>query len=98
MITMNYQFFEIISQEIEYLNELTMSFVDLVLLHSLCQFEQDTSVIMGCVVSLIATLQLAVYWNGQERRQGYDRRGASTLSRVQLQKYEQPDCLLVLPG
>jgi hypothetical protein len=32
LISMNYEYFEIISHEIEYCNELTMSFVDLVLL------------------------------------------------------------------
>ena len=69
---MNNQFFEIIlSQEIEYLNELTISFVDLVLLHSLFQFKQDTSVIMGGVASLIAMLQLAVC-NVMDRNEDMD--------------------------
>lgn len=62
---MNYVYFEIISHEIEYLNELTMSFVDLVLLWSLCQF-QGTSVVMAGIASAVALIQLAVY-NGMGR-------------------------------
>ena len=66
LISMNYEYFEIISHEIEYCNELTMSFVDLVLLWSLCQFEVGTSAFMSGIASIVAVIQLAVY-NGMGR-------------------------------
>ena len=37
MVTINLELYEIISHELEYINEITMSFVDLVLLWSLCR-------------------------------------------------------------
>ena len=43
LVTLNYEYFEIISHEVEYLNELTMSFVDLVLLWSLCQISSSSN-------------------------------------------------------
>ena len=66
LISMNCEYFEIISHEIEYCNELTMSFVDLVLLWSLCQFEVGTSAFMSGIASIVALIQLAVY-NGMGR-------------------------------
>ena len=42
LVMLNYEYFEIVSHEIEYLNEVTMSFVDLVLLWSLCSIEGQT--------------------------------------------------------
>ena len=65
LITLNYEYFEIVSHEIEYCNELTMSFVDIVLLWSLCKFE-ETSAIMAGIASAVAVVQLAVY-NGMGR-------------------------------
>ena len=66
LMTLNHEYFEIISHEIEYMNELTMSFVDLVLLWSLCEFEQGMSIILACIASLVSIVQLAVY-NGLGR-------------------------------
>ena len=60
LVILNYEYFEIISHQIEYLNELTMSFVDLVLLWSLCQFE-GTTVLLAGIACLVAVIQLAVY-------------------------------------
>jgi len=60
LISLNHEYFEILSHQIEYCNELTMSFVDLVLLWSLCQFE-GTSTIMAGIASIMALVQLAVY-------------------------------------
>lgn len=70
LVTLNYQYFEIISHEIEYLNELTMSFIDLVLLWSLCQFE-GTSLRLAGIASVVAVVQLAVY-NGMGRTEDGD--------------------------
>ena len=56
------EYFEIVSHEIEYINEVTMSFVDIVLLWSLCGIEGQTSTVwMACIASLISLVQLAVY-------------------------------------
>jgi hypothetical protein len=62
LVTLNYEYFEILSHEIEYLNEVTMSFVDLVLLWSLCRIEGQTSTVwMACIASLISLCQLGLY-------------------------------------
>jgi hypothetical protein len=61
LVSLNYEYFEIISHEIEYLNELTMSFVDLVLLWSLCKIEGGPSVLMACIACLVALIQLVIY-------------------------------------
>ena len=66
LMTLNHEYFEIISHEIEYMNELTMSFVELVLLWSLCEFEQGMSIILAGIASLVSIVQLAVY-NGLGR-------------------------------
>ena len=73
LVILNYEYFEIISHQIEYLNELTMSFVDLVLLWSLCQFEGATVLIAG-IACLVAVIQLAVY-NGMGRTDDGDMKG-----------------------
>eukprot|EP00566_Odontella_aurita_P019963 CAMPEP_0113528598 /NCGR_PEP_ID=MMETSP0015_2-20120614/1931_1 /TAXON_ID=2838 /ORGANISM="Odontella" /LENGTH=291 /DNA_ID=CAMNT_0000427143 /DNA_START=191 /DNA_END=1063 /DNA_ORIENTATION=- /assembly_acc=CAM_ASM_000160 len=65
LVSMNLEEFEIISHQVEYLNELTMSFVDLVLLWSLCQFK-SANIIMAGISSIVAIVQLAVY-NGMGR-------------------------------
>jgi hypothetical protein len=62
LVMLNYEYFEIVSHEIEYLNEVTMSFVDLVLLWSLCSIEGQTSTVwMASIASFISLVQLAVY-------------------------------------
>jgi hypothetical protein len=70
LVMLNYEYFEVASHEIEYLNEVTMSFVDLVLLWSLCSMDggggQTSPVSMACIASLISLLQLVVY-NGMGR-------------------------------
>lgn len=71
LISMNYEYFEILSHEIEYCNELTMSFVDLVLLWNLCQFETGTSTVLTVIATLVALVQLAVY-NGMGRDENGD--------------------------
>mmetsp|Transcript_34127 Transcript_34127/g.64954 ORF Transcript_34127/g.64954 Transcript_34127/m.64954 type:complete len:309 (-) Transcript_34127:700-1626(-) len=74
LISLNYEYFEIISHEIEYCNELTMSFVDLVLLWSLCQFENKENVstmIMAGIACVVSVVQLAVY-NGMGRDEDGD--------------------------
>mmetsp|Transcript_11010 Transcript_11010/g.24288 ORF Transcript_11010/g.24288 Transcript_11010/m.24288 type:complete len:305 (-) Transcript_11010:379-1293(-) len=70
LVTLNYEYFEIISHQIEYLNELTMSFVDLVLLWSLCQYE-GTSLMLAGIASIVAVVQLAVY-NGMGKTESGD--------------------------
>ena len=68
LVSLNHEYFEIVSHEIEYCNELTMSFVDLVLLWSLCRFEGTPTLIAG-IASSVALVQLAVY-NGIGRDEG----------------------------
>ena len=60
LMSLNTEYFEVISHQIEYLNELTMSFIDLVLVWSLCKFEGANAVL--AVISVgVALTQLAVY-------------------------------------
>jgi hypothetical protein len=66
LMTLNTEYFEVMSHQIEYLNELTMSFIDLVLLWSLCKFE-GANAIMAVIASIVACVQLAIY-NGMGRR------------------------------
>lgn len=73
LVILNYEFFEIVSHQVEYMNELTMSFVDLVLLWSLCQF-QGTSALMAGIATVVAMVQLAVY-NGMGRTEDGDMGG-----------------------
>ena len=73
LITLNYEYFEILSHEIEYCNELTMSFVDIVLLWSLCQFKKKTTIMAG-LAGVVALVQLGVY-NGMGRDEDGDMRG-----------------------
>ncbi|KAL3784164.1 hypothetical protein ACHAW5_007049 [Stephanodiscus triporus] len=62
LVTLNYAYFEILCHEIEYLNEVTMSFVDLVLLWSLFRIKGQTSTVwMACIASLISLCQLGLY-------------------------------------
>lgn len=65
LMTLNTEYFEVLSHQIEYLNELTMSFIDLVLLWSLCKFE-GANAIMAVIASVVAFIQLAIY-NGMGR-------------------------------
>mmetsp|Transcript_19935 Transcript_19935/g.31108 ORF Transcript_19935/g.31108 Transcript_19935/m.31108 type:complete len:306 (+) Transcript_19935:237-1154(+) len=65
LMSLNTEYFEIISHQIEYLNELTTSFIDLVLLWSLCKFE-GANAIMAVIASIVACVQLAIY-NGMGR-------------------------------
>eukprot|EP00573_Skeletonema_grethae_P006893 CAMPEP_0201710264 /NCGR_PEP_ID=MMETSP0578-20130828/58542_1 /ASSEMBLY_ACC=CAM_ASM_000663 /TAXON_ID=267565 /ORGANISM="Skeletonema grethea, Strain CCMP 1804" /LENGTH=308 /DNA_ID=CAMNT_0048199291 /DNA_START=209 /DNA_END=1135 /DNA_ORIENTATION=- len=65
LMSLNTEYFEIISHQIEYLNELTMSFIDLVLLWSLCKFE-GANAILAVIASVVACVQLAIY-NGMGR-------------------------------
>mmetsp|Transcript_27367 Transcript_27367/g.35186 ORF Transcript_27367/g.35186 Transcript_27367/m.35186 type:complete len:305 (-) Transcript_27367:795-1709(-) len=65
LMTLNTEYFEVVSHQIEYLNELTMSFIDLVLLWSLCKFE-GANAIMAVIASIVACVQLAIY-NGMGR-------------------------------
>ena len=65
LMTLNTEYFEVMSHQIEYLNELTMSFIDLVLLWSLCKFE-GANAIMAVIASIVACVQLAIY-NGMGR-------------------------------
>ncbi|KAL9180478.1 hypothetical protein ACHAXT_010931 [Thalassiosira profunda] len=74
LISLNYEYFEIISHEIEYLNELTMSFVDLVLLWSLVGIEKSTNVMMAGIASMVAIVQLLVY-NGMGKDSDGDMAG-----------------------
>ena len=64
-MSLNTEYFEVLSHQIEYLNELTMSFIDLVLLWSLCKFE-GANAIMAVIASVVACIQLAIY-NGMGR-------------------------------
>mmetsp|Transcript_28628 Transcript_28628/g.34869 ORF Transcript_28628/g.34869 Transcript_28628/m.34869 type:complete len:326 (-) Transcript_28628:176-1153(-) len=75
LVSLNLEKFEIISHEVEYLNELTMTFVDLVLLSSLTGTGDNNNsdhggvsgrFVMSCVAALVAFIQLAVY-NGMGR-------------------------------
>ena len=65
LMSLNTEYFEVLSHQIEYLNELTMSFIDLVLLWSLCKFE-GANAIMAVIASVVAFIQLAIY-NGMGR-------------------------------
>lgn len=64
LVTLNRDVFEILSHEIEYLNEPTMSFVDMVLLWSLLQ--KDDQPVKGqflstIIAGLIAFIQMGIY-------------------------------------
>ena len=65
LMSLNTEYFEVLSHQIEYLNELTMSFIDLVLLWSLCKFE-GANAIMAVIAIVVACVQLAIY-NGMGR-------------------------------
>ena len=60
LMTLNVEYFEVMSHQIEYLNELTTSFIDLVLLWSLCKLE-GANAIMAVIASIVACIQLAIY-------------------------------------
>mmetsp|Transcript_3241 Transcript_3241/g.8267 ORF Transcript_3241/g.8267 Transcript_3241/m.8267 type:complete len:325 (+) Transcript_3241:254-1228(+) len=79
LMTMNYEYFEIMSHEIEYFNEITMSFVDVVLLWSLCRDKENEggkgrSWRMTAIACIVAMVQLAVY-NGMGRTEDGDMKG-----------------------
>ena len=71
LMSLNTEYFEIISHQIEYLNEMTMSFIDLVLFWSLCKFEDRANAIMAVIASVVACVQLAIY-NGMGRTEDGD--------------------------
>eukprot|EP00586_Coscinodiscus_wailesii_P017693 CAMPEP_0172504032 /NCGR_PEP_ID=MMETSP1066-20121228/174744_1 /TAXON_ID=671091 /ORGANISM="Coscinodiscus wailesii, Strain CCMP2513" /LENGTH=266 /DNA_ID=CAMNT_0013280025 /DNA_START=334 /DNA_END=1135 /DNA_ORIENTATION=+ len=73
LVTLSLEEFEILSHEIEYLNELTMTFVDLVLLSSLTRTDGGNfgRLCMTFVAALVALIQLAVY-NGMGRTEDGD--------------------------
>jgi hypothetical protein len=66
LVTLNLHVFEIASHEIEYVNEMTMAFVEIVMLKSLLRFETSAASLVGqwVVAGLalaVACLQLGVY-------------------------------------
>ena len=82
LVTFNLEFFEVLSHELEYLNEITMSFVDLVFLYSLCQTTNQNGAISNDTVSvyiaigsfIIAIIQLGLY-NGFGQNENGDMKG-----------------------
>ena len=79
LVTLNRETFEIFSHEIEYLNELTMTFVDLVLLWSLLRKENQSlkgQLLVTIGAASIAFIQLGVY-NFMGRRDDGDMAGES---------------------
>jgi len=73
LVWCNVERFEVLSHEVEYSNEISMSFVDLVLLTSLLK-QRDfvstggvTNVIMAGVATAVAVLQIVIY-NGMGMR------------------------------
>ena len=60
LVTLNREIFEIFSHEIEYLNELTMTIVDLILLKRILKLNTGR-VVLTCVAGIVAFLQLGVY-------------------------------------
>ena len=73
LVAVNLEAFEVVSHEIEYMNELTMAFVNLVLLASLLRRRDGSlatpptkddgtvSVIITCVSAMTAVLQMCIY-------------------------------------
>ena len=77
LVTLNREVFEILSHEIEYLNELTMTFVDMVLLWSLLKKDGRSfkgQFVITCAAGSVALLQLGVY-NLLGRREDGDMAG-----------------------
>lgn len=77
LVTLNREVFEITSHEIEYLNELTMTFVDMVLLWSLLRLDAQSVLgqfILTCMAGFVALFQLGVY-NLMGRRADGDMQG-----------------------
>ena len=77
LVTLNREVFEILSHEIEYLNELTMTFVDMVLLWSLLKKDGRSfrgQFVITCAAGSVAFLQLGVY-NLLGRREDGDMEG-----------------------
>lgn len=70
LVTLNLEVFEIVSHEVEYLNELTMTVVDLVLLKRLLNWNTGRFV-LTCVAGMVACVQLGVY-NLMGRREDGD--------------------------
>mmetsp|Transcript_40406 Transcript_40406/g.94940 ORF Transcript_40406/g.94940 Transcript_40406/m.94940 type:complete len:314 (-) Transcript_40406:682-1623(-) len=70
LVSLNLEEFEILSHNVEYMNELTMSFVDLVLLWSLVQINPKT-LATAAIAIVIALVQLGVY-NGMGRTENGD--------------------------
>lgn len=77
LITLNKEVFEIASHEIEYLNELTMTFVDIVFLWSVLQLDAKSIrgqlTVTGCA-GVVALIQIGIY-NGMGRQPNGDMRG-----------------------
>ena len=64
LVTLNRETFEILSHEIEYINELTKTFVDLILLFNLLQLEDESikgHFFLTIGAGVVACVQLAVY-------------------------------------
>ena len=82
LVTFNLEVFEVLSHELEYLNEITMSFVDLVFLYSLCQKPNQNTAISNDTMSVyiaigsctIAVIQLGLY-NGFGQNEDGDMKG-----------------------
>ena len=82
LVTINLEDFEVLSHELEYLNEITMSFVDLVFFYSLCKKpNQDTaasddlsSMYVAIGACFIAIIQLGLY-NGFGQNEDGDMNG-----------------------
>ena len=77
LVTLNREVFEILSHEIEYLNELTMTFVDMVLLWSLLKKDDRSfrgQFVITCAAGSVALFQLGVY-NLLGRREDGDMAG-----------------------
>uniref|UniRef100_A0A0G4HQR4 Uncharacterized protein n=1 Tax=Chromera velia CCMP2878 TaxID=1169474 RepID=A0A0G4HQR4_9ALVE len=67
LISIDLEMFELPSHEIEYANEITMAFVDLILLYSLIRTDSSmlpdmrTQLVLGLVALAVAVIQLSVY-------------------------------------
>jgi hypothetical protein len=79
LVTLNLDLFEIVSHEIEYVNEMTMAFVEIIMLKSLLRYESSATstvgqLVVACLALAVACLQLGVY-NLLGRRADGDMRG-----------------------
>jgi hypothetical protein len=79
LVTLNLDLFEVVSHEIEYVNEMTMAFVEIIMLKSLLRFESSATsavgqLVVACLALAVAFVQLGVY-NLLGRRADGDMRG-----------------------